>query len=116
MLELCQSVFNFVLWYGRSLPPAQDEFQKDVKSGMMDVVPHQCEGMGGNDRYLIFCFQQLVIILLHNAEYCHQTKCTNFLRNEDYLSTNSTGLKEIVLLLKRSTIRKNNSVYAQLIH
>ena len=109
-------MFNFFLWYGRSLPPAQDEFQKDVKSGMMDVVPHQCEGMGGNDRYLIFCFQQLVIILLHNAEYCHQTKCTNFLRNEDYLSTNSTGLKEIVLLLKRRTIRKNNGVYAQLIH
>ena len=85
MLELCQFVFNFVLWCGRSLPPAQDEFQKDVKSGMMDVVPHQCEGVGVNDRYLIFCFQQLVIIFLHNAEYCNQTKGTNFLRNEDYL-------------------------------
>ena len=44
-------MFNFVLWCGRSLPPAQDEFQKDVKSGMMDVVQHQREGMGGNDRY-----------------------------------------------------------------
>ena len=37
---------NFVLWYVRSLPPAQDEFKKDVRGGMMDVVPHQCEGAG----------------------------------------------------------------------
>lgn len=64
---MSQFVFNFVLWYGRSLPPAQDEFKKDVRGGMMDVIPRQCEGAGGNDRYLIFCFQQLVIIFLHNA-------------------------------------------------
>ena len=62
MLELCQLVFSFVLWYGRSLPPAQDEFKKYVRSDMMDVVPHQSEGMGGNDRYLIFCFQLLVLL------------------------------------------------------
>lgn len=36
---------------------------------MMDVVPHQCEGAAGNDRYLIFFLQQLVIILLRNAQY-----------------------------------------------
>ena len=35
----------------------------------MDVVPHQCEEVAGNDRYLIFFFQQLVIIFLCNAQY-----------------------------------------------